>query len=190
MWESDSNYSSASCIHKPCQNLTNSCNCSADTRCFWMNPTLGCLGRMQVGCTPLDVVIVYGIAGGIYQTVGRSDNGWLTLNALLKTWFWRAALTRTPSGVNPGTVPGMRIMISEFQQGAAVFSNSTTGTKGTLSGDTKELIADIDWHIGMYQRPNSSYAPIMAPALDKARSVLNTTYIAGRQQIVLIITDG
>ena len=121
-----------------------------------MDPTLGCLGRLQVGCTPLDFIVVYGIADGIFGKVGRSSNGWLTLNALLKKWLWSAALTGTNSGAATSTAPGMRVGFVEFDgTSTAIVSNSSWSAKGTVSGNLEELLDDVDYHAEQYSKPGT-----------------------------------
>jgi hypothetical protein len=181
-------------MYKTCRMINTGCECSADGRCFWLEDGTGCWDRTKVGCTAVDMVVVYGVAYALNLRVGRYPNGYIAFSEQLRTWLGStAALTGTPSGQvpNPVTTPGLRVGLVEFTNSAtARVTNSTFGAKGSISGDFDELDLDIDWHEDMFVKPTQTYEAQLAPALVKAGQILQATRQNGRRQVVVIFTDG
>ena len=179
------------CLPKPCKMYAKPCECATDTRCFW---TSKCVFRTQVGCTPTDVVIIFGVGGDLYKSVGRHPSGYFALTEMLHNWAGSTAgLTGTAANDPAGlaAIEGLRVAFIEFtSKSTATYTNSTTGGKGTFSGSIEELQDDVDWHNDNYQKPNAAYLPIMQPALKRALILFREYGSPLRKKVVLLFTDG
>jgi hypothetical protein len=189
-------YPAGGCVFKPCDVYTNSCNCSSDNRCFFETGTLTapvkkCVFSSQVGCEPMDLAIIFGVAGGIYRAVGRRPNGYTAMWEMIRAWSDTAGLTGQSYADAPNADPGMRLGLIEFNSDNTSIMTSTTGAHGQFTGSIEELSDDIDYHLDNFVTPNATYVPMFAASLVAAKEMFATySTNPARTKAVLFFADG